>query len=308
MPAVLEALLPIFALIVLGTVLRHKGPLSSDAWRGLADLCYFVLYPALLIKTLASANLGSVSLSTYVSSLISTVVIITTILLLMRAVLLRGFGVSGAAFTSIFQGVTRWHGFVALAVTGLLLGDEGLTYIAISIAVLVPLLNFINVIVLSVYSGREYRLKSVAIQVAQNPFISACAFGIILNISGLSLPKTVLSFLDILGGGGLGLGLLTVGAGLEFNFDKRNGSLVLLGTVLRLIAMPVLMYFSATLFGLDGIARTSAVIACSVPTAASSYVLARQLGGDAPLMAGIITAQVLAATVTMPVVLWFTGI
>lgn len=299
--------MPIFALIVLGAVLKHKGPLSGEAWKGLADLCYFVLYPSLLVKTLSTADLGNVSVSAYAGALVATVFTITLILLILRPVMMRGFGVSGAAFTSVFQGVTRWHGFVALAVTGLLLGDEGLTYIAITIAIFVPLLNFINVIVLSVFSGREYRLKSVALQVARNPFISACALGIALNLSGIGLHKTIFTFLDILGGGGLGLGLLTVGAGLEFSFDKRNGALVAVGTALRLLAMPALMFTMATLFGLDGIARTVAVIACSVPTAASSYVLARQLGGDAPLMAGIITAQVLAATVTIPLVLWFAG-
>lgn len=307
MPAVFGALLPIFLLIVLGAVLKRKGPLSGEAWKGLADLCYFVLYPALLVKTLSTANLGDVAIANYAGALVTTIAVITLLLLLLRPLLMHVMSVSGAAFTSVFQGVTRWHGFVALAVTGLLLGDKGLTYIAITIAVFVPLLNFINVVVLSVFAGREYRLKSVVAQVARNPFISACALGIVLNVTGLGLPKTIVTFLEILGGGGLGLGLLTVGAGLEFNFDRRNSALVAGGTALRLLAMPVLMYACATLFGLEGIARTTAVIACSVPTAASSYVLARQLGGDAPLMAGLITAQVLAATITMPLVLWFAG-
>lgn len=307
MLAVFGALLPIFSLIVLGAILKRHAPLSGEAWKGLADLCYFVLYPALLVKTLSTANLGDVDITAYAGALISTILIMTCILLLLRPLLMHGLGVSGAAFTSVFQGVTRWHGFVALAVTGLLLGDEGLTYIAITIAIFVPLLNLINVVVLSVFSGREYRMKSVAMQVARNPFIAACALGIVINVTGFDLPKPVSNFFDILGGGGLGLGLLTVGAGLELTFDKRNSAVVAGGTLLRLLAMPALMYACATMFGLDGIARTAAVIACSVPTAASSYVLARQLGGDAPLMAGLITAQVLAATVSMPIVLWFAG-
>jgi predicted permease len=42
------------------------------------------------------------------------------------------------------------------------------------------------------------------------------------------------------------------------------------------------------------------VIAASVPTASAAYVLARQLGGDAPLMAEILTLQTLLAMITMP--------
>ena len=51
-------------------------------------------------------------------------------------------------------------------------------------------------------------------------------------------------------------------------------------------------------------ALSAALICAAVPGASSSYILARQLGGDAPLMANITTAQTLAAMVTMPLILW----
>jgi predicted permease len=38
-----------------------------------------------------------------------------------------------------------------------------------------------------------------------------------------------------------------------------------------------------------------------VPSTSSAYVLARQMGGNAPLMAEIITVQTLFAIVTMPI-------
>ena len=44
-----------------------------------------------------------------------------------------------------------------------------------------------------------------------------------------------------------------------------------------------------------------AVLYNGLPTSASSYVLARQMGGDGKLMAGIITATTLAAALTLPV-------
>jgi len=50
-----------------------------------------------------------------------------------------------------------------------------------------------------------------------------------------------------------------------------------------------------------------AVLAGAVPTAASSYVLARQMGGDAPLMANLITVQVLLAIATLPTMMWLAG-
>ena len=306
MIAVFEALFPVFALIVVGAILKRSHFMGEDAWKGMAELCYFILYPALLIKTLSTADLSKVSISGYSATLVTTVLVMTVILLALRPVL-KARGISGAAFTSLFQGVTRWHGFVALAVTGLLYGDPGLTYIALTIAIFVPFLNFINVVILSIFADQAFSMRKLVLQVLRNPFISACAFGLTLNFTGLGIPKVAYSFLDILGGGGLGLGLLTVGAGLRFSLAFEDTLMVTLGAVLRLIAMPLLMYYSASFFGIDGLARTVAMIAAAVPTAASSYVLARQMGGDAALMASIITAQVLAAIITMPAILWLAG-
>jgi hypothetical protein len=48
------------------------------------------------------------------------------------------------------------------------------------------------------------------------------------------------------------------------------------------------------------------VAVCSaVPTAPSAYVLARQMGGDAPLLAQIITLQTILAAITMPIAVAF---
>ena len=41
----------------------------------------------------------------------------------------------------------------------------------------------------------------------------------------------------------------------------------------------------------------------AIPTATAAFVLTRQMGGDGELMAGILTAQTLAAVVTIPIAL-----
>ena len=101
-----------------------------------------------------------------------------------------------------------------------------------------------------------------------------------------------------------GLGLLTVGAGLKLGMIAGHRFLVSFGAFVRLLGMPALMFTGAWIFGIDGMPRTVAVIAAAVPTAASSYILARQMGGDAPLMANLITLQVLISAGTLPIMIW----
>ena len=59
----------------------------------------------------------------------------------------------------------------------------------------------------------------------------------------------------------------------------------------------------ARLFGVEGTALAVVVLCTAAPTASGSYMLARQMGGNAPLMAEILTVQTLAALITIPLAL-----
>ena len=80
--------------------------------------------------------------------------------------------------------------------------------------------------------------------------------------------------------------------------------LVTTGVLIRLIGMPVIVIAMSWLIGLEGLARTVAIIAGAVPTAASSYVMARKMGGDAELMSSIVTFQIITAFFTLPVFIY----
>jgi malonate transporter len=301
---VISALLPVFTVIVLGYYLRHSSLLDESAWRGLENLCYFVLFPVLLVKTLAVADIGSAEIVRFSGALLFAIFTMTGLLLLLYPLLQRYFNVSRAAFSSLVQGATRWHGFIALSIVGLLLGDVGVAYLAVTMAVIIPPLNIINIIVLAHYGEIENNLLQVLGKLVRNPFIIACALGAFLNITGLGLAPLLYNIADIIGSGALGLGLLAVGAGIHLSGIRDHRGLVVFGALLRLLGMPLLMLAGCLLFGVEGLPRTIAMLAGAVPTASSSFVLARQMGGDAPLMANLITLQVFAAVVTLPLVIW----
>ena len=67
--------------------------------------------------------------------------------------------------------------------------------------------------------------------------------------------------------------------------------------------MPVATWGFCRLFGVEGVSAATALLFTAAPISASSYVLARQLGGDAPLMAGLITLSTILAALTMPLAL-----
>ena len=73
---------------------------------------------------------------------------------------------------------------------------------------------------------------------------------------------------------------------------------------LRLAVMPAVSFGLAFALGLNGMALDIAMICVAAPVATSAYILARQLGGDARLMANIITLTTLLSLVTIPLTLW----
>ncbi|MCW8945088.1 MAG: AEC family transporter [Sedimenticola sp.] len=307
MIAVFNALVPVIAIILLGMLLRRTSLFSDESWLGFENLCYFVLFPSLLIKTLATARIASTELFLFSAMVLFAIFGMSLLLLMFQPLMKRWLAINGPAFTSLFQGATRWHGFIALSIVGLLYGDEGVAYMAIIMAVIIPPLNVINVAVLARFTEGDSSLKDVLHKLLRNPFIIACVIGATLNLTGIGLPSQIYSLFDILGGGALGLGLLSVGAGLRFSLVLDHRLLVSFGAAIRLLGMPLLMFAGAWLFGIEGMPRTVAVIAAAVPTAATSYILARQMGGDAPLMANLITVQVIASAVTLPVMIWVAG-
>jgi len=169
---------------------------------------------------------------------------------------------------------------------------------------MIPLLNFVNVLVLVRFVGATPPMgPALALTILKNPFVWSCLVGIALQILGVHLPKSMSAGFDMLGRASIGLAILLVGAGLELVAPTRQDGALVVSAALKLVVMPLLVPGFGSALGLDGVAWSVALICAAVPTASASYELARQLGGDAPLMARIITAVTVAALATMPIML-----
>ncbi|ABD87808.1 AEC family transporter [Rhodopseudomonas palustris] len=301
MLTVFGALVPVFLLIVLGHVLRRMLLTEDKSWSGIEQLVYYVLFPALLIDTLSRANLAAVPVAGVGGALLLAVVAMSALCLALRPLLAARLGLDGPAFTSVFQGATRWQSFVALSVAGNLYDDIGITLASVAMVAMIPLLNVFSVGVLARYAA-PMRLSwpSILLAIARNPLIWACLLGLAINLSQISVPRPLHEFADALGRCSLALGLLVVGAGLHLEGLRKPKPAALITVGLKLAVMPLLGTGFGLAFGLSG--TNLAVVACcaSVPSASNGYILARQMGGDAPLLAQILTLQTSLAALTMP--------
>jgi len=306
MLAVFGALAPIFLLILFGQGLRRRAVVPDHFWPAADRLTYFLFFPCLIVDELTKANLGEIAMGPMAAAMAAGVLVTAALALAAKKLAAKKLvGLNGPAFTSVFQGAIRPNTYVGLASAKALYGTAGLTLTAVGIAVVVPLVNVLCVTVMARYgqSGKGASLGTVLGAVMRNPIIIAAFLGAALNTSGLGRPPVLSDIVEILGRAALPMGLLSVGAGLDLAAARGVGAGVALSSFFKLLLVPGVTALTGIWLGVDGLMLTIAVLFNALPCSASSYVLARQMGGDHALMASIITVQTLASALTLPVAL-----
>jgi predicted permease len=290
---------PLFALICLGFWLARSGFPAPGFWPAAERINYFILFPALLVASLVDAPVRDSAILRLGGAAIVTICLGAACL-----ALLRYFKPAPAArFGPSLQGVVRFNTYLGLAIVVSLAGDEGRGRAAVFLAIAVPLVNVLSIIALT-EAGAARRPLALLRLMLRNPLILGCFAGIALALTGFGLPYGTGRFLEMLAQGSLPLGLLCVGAALQPAAIRKDIPALACNAVLRLLAMPALAMLIGSAFGLSGIELLVLVVFCAIPTAPSAYVLTRQFGGDHTYMAGLVTAQTLAAVASLPLVLY----
>jgi predicted permease len=204
-------------------------------------------------------------------------------------------GVDARLHASGAQVAFRFNSYVALALADRLAGTQGLAWMALLMAVCVPLANVGAVWPLARQGGQGFVRELV-----RNPLIIATVSGLAANLLGLRLPEIASTTLARLGGAALPLGLMAVGAGLQFGALREGPRLAAALLALRHAVLPLLALGLVLLLPLAPGQRTLLVAFAAMPTASSAYVLAVRMGGHGPYVAGLVTVSTLVGMVALP--------
>ncbi len=287
---VASLLIPTFALVLIGYLLRRYGGFSRPFWSDLERLIYYVLFPALLFGALASRplELGQAAPMIYTGAIF----IVAGMILGYGARWL--FRLTPIAFASAYQCSFRFNGYIGFALLGSLYGQDGIAAFGLLVGFMVPLANVASVWALAHHGqGRLWR------EILTNPLILSTFSGLVWAWLGLPLPGMVDTTLEFLGQAALPMGLIAVGAGLRIVISGHQmGALVYL-TAVKLLAVPAIAWWVGGLFDLQAEYLAAAVVMAALPTASSAYILTVRMGGDGPLVASIVAVNMLGAIVTL---------
>lgn len=295
---ILEALFPIFAIILLGFLISRTPISSPSVWEGLERLTYYLFFPALLVGRLSATSFDADELLAIAFVLGFSLFVFTILFTGLRAFIAKEQG----SLSSVYQGSIRFNTYIGLACIEALYGDAGLTLAALCLVVYIPAVNVLSVVSLTASGGGGNRAVVAVGSILTNPLVLACLAGLGLSLWDPSIPELGWEIVEVLSQPALPLGLLAVGAGIRFVALGDQTWQLIVAVFCKLLAFPALVVVGTLLFQVNpGLSAVLLLLTC-LPAPPSAYILARQLGGNVSLMANIITLQTIVAFFTIP--LW----
>jgi predicted permease len=281
-------------------VLKRRLLRDDVVWAGIERLIFWVLLPCLVAGALSTVRFGDVPLAGLAGAIWGALGAGTVV----AVVLARGLGCDHAAMTSVLQGGIRFNNLMGFAIAGAIWGAPGIALAAVATGLIVPFVQTVATIAFALgRDGGRVRPLSLLRQVALNPLIIGVVAGFALGALG-GLPPGLQPAVRSLGQASVALGLLCVGAALTVQGLGDRPGIQAATAALKLLVMPGLTWALCAAVGLGALPTAIAVTFMALPTAATSYVMARAMGGDARLMAAITTSEHLVSVLTLPVWVW----
>lgn len=303
---VVNHLFPVFAIIVLGVILKHYK-ITNDAFLNISDrLIYFIFFPVLLFWKIGGADqtYQPESLRFYAAAL--SAIIIVYILSTSCIVLFRIARFQAGTFS---QSCYRFNTYIGMAVILTAWGEEGVAQFGVLIGAAIPLINVMAVTTLIWFSGRplswQRRLRMTLAALVTNPLILACAAGIAYARWINTFPQFVENTLRLGATVTLPLALLSIGGNLTLTSLKDYLRLALLGSVFKLVALPIIGWWLMQQFGVAKTYYPVGMLFFTLPASTAIYVLSAQLDSDTELASATVVLSTGLSFFSMSAVLWY---
>lgn len=298
MSPVVLALIPDFALILLGVLVRRQ--VGAAAWQGIDKLNYLILFPALIFL----ATLGRVP------TVADLVLIGPAVWAIMGLGMVLGWLVRPLGpdrfldFAGMWQCSWRFNTALSfVAIQGFPPDYRAILSIAVGLAI--PVANLLAVAGLS--RGNAMSFGHTVRQVLLNPFFLASIAGLTSSILSFEPPALLVAPVERLSQAAVPIAMVSIGAALRLEALTRLDPFKLAINVIRLVILPAVTFVLTWALGVDPAYRTVLVVFSALPAASAAHVLASVFGADREASATVIAQTTLLGCFTLPVWLLLLG-
>jgi malonate transporter len=275
MGGVLEGFAIIGVVILVGYLIGRIGILGPHAQFVLSRVVFFVLSPCLLFTVLADASVQTLFSSVLLISLLAALVAFAAYAIVAKLVWKRS--VPELVVGALGSGYVNANN-IGIPVAVYVLGNAAWS----APVVLIQLLLFapIALTILDISTSRSASVGRILLQPVRNPLIIASALGLIVSVTGVTLPPVVMEPFTIIGGAAVPVVLISFGMSLHGQRLLQPGSGrrdVLLASAIKLSLMPVTAWIlGAFLFHLGATELLAVVVLAGLPTAQNVFNYAQR--------------------------------
>lgn len=307
MTTILGVVAPVFAIVALGWIAATRRMIDEAGFKGLNGFTFNLAAPALLFAGGTSPHQGGgmAALVFFAGSV--------AIFALGVAIARRGLGKDlGAA--SLFALNAAFGNTVMMGIPLIVAayGQEGLvvliSILALHSMVLLSLATVVAEIGLNATASWTRVLRATVLGVARNPVVMTVLVAFIWHLLDIPVPGPMRRTLELLGAAAPGTALFCLGASLTGFRAAGAMQEVAWLSVLKLLAMPALVWGLCLAFGLGPLETAVAVTTAALPTGANAFLLARRYAIGAEASGATVLVSTLLSVATLTVVLaWFQG-
>ena len=296
---IVQTIIPIFLIVALGWFARKKGFLPPEFLGPANRLVYFLAIPALIFRATSRAPIERhFQVDVLGATLGAAIIGYSLAWMISRR---RPMDPSRAA-TFIQSSGHGNLGYIGLSVALYFLGDEGLVRASIIAGFLIILQNLLSVFALQLHglSGPSpVRPAALAATIFGNPIIVSALAGMMASAIHLPIPLILQRSLDMLAGLGPPTALLLIGGSLSIS-GVRKDFLPALGAVgIKLLLLPAAGLLMFRHLGIAAPSYLPGLILLASPTATVTYVMSREMNGDAEFAVTTISASTLLSAGTL---------
>lgn len=303
--ATLTLVLPVFAIIGLGGLLRRLKLVDQSFLQQSNRLIYWVFLPLLLFYKIGTADFGASFNGAMVLGAMGALLLGALFSYLLAV--LRGYPACDRGAFS--QGAFRGNlAYIGLPMVLSAYGEAGFARAGMLLGCLVPLINLCSILVLALpHFGRQQSLRKTPWRdtLLYNPLIIGAATGLLWSYLALPLPEWCRRTLDLITAVTLPLALLTIGGSFSLRHLQGNLARAGLASACKLAGLPLLNMFVLGLLGVTGTDLGIALLMAGAPTAVASYIVAHELGGNARMAATIIVLSTLFSALSYTLLLLY---
>lgn len=291
-------ILPIFIIAMLGSIIKSQWITANEFWRGLEKLLYFLLFPLVLFNHTSAIETSSHDLTKLILALMSSTMLIAIILVIYRYKTQH----DKLVFTSIFQGSIRFNNYIFLGLGNGLFSAKKMELVAVVSVYMIIFTNILSVLAFGIYANdKNNKISFVHVikNLIANPLIIASCIGLTFNYYGIVLNVSIKNTIDMLSRAAPAIGVLNVGARLQFHMNSQHVQQITIAILTKLILLPLVSIVIFFFADITGDLRKVGILFSCLPPATTSYLLSKQLNGDPESMTIIITFSTILSLLSL---------